>query len=183
MTVQLANMLLLKFGEGRKVNSGWRPPAVNVVNPERGHELQTHDRRAIDPADPDGDLDEWLMTAEGQAALVEIGLWMEHPAATKSWTHLQTVPPKSGRRTFYPTIPIPGIGALRAIGIGLMVAGACSIVSGVVYYAKAAPPAGGGAGALGCGRAAPRRCRACRLRPSSASSEQRRRRRTERGPQ
>ncbi|HOV58696.1 MAG TPA: DUF2514 family protein [Rhodanobacteraceae bacterium] len=33
-------------------------------------------------------------------------------------------------------IPIPGIGALRAIGIGLMVAGACSIVSGVVYYAK-----------------------------------------------
>jgi len=58
--------------------------------------------QAIDLADPDGDLDEWLMTAEGQAALVEIGLWMEHPAATKSWTHLQTVPPKSGRRTFYP---------------------------------------------------------------------------------
>ena len=53
-------------------------------------------------------------------------------------------------------IPIPGIGALRAIGIGLMVAGACSIVSGVVYYAKAAPPAG-------------RRCRRAGMRPSGAA--------------
>lgn len=33
-------------------------------------------------------------------------------------------------------IPIPGLATLRAIGVGLMVAGACSIVSGLVYYAK-----------------------------------------------
>lgn len=33
-------------------------------------------------------------------------------------------------------IPIPGLATLRAIGIGLMLAGACSIVSGLVYYAK-----------------------------------------------
>ena len=97
MTVQLANMLLLKFGEGRKVNSGWRPPAVNVATPNAAMNSK-HTPAKISTADPDGDLDEWLMTAEGQAALVEIGLWMEHPAATKSWTHLQTVPPKSGRR-------------------------------------------------------------------------------------
>ena len=35
MTVQLANMLLLRFGEGRKVSSGWRPPAVNVATRTR----------------------------------------------------------------------------------------------------------------------------------------------------
>lgn len=102
MTVQLANMLLLKFGEGRKVNSGWRPPAVNVATPNAAMNSKHMTGQAIDLADPDGDLDEWLLSAEGQAVLEELGLWMEHPACTKSWTHVQTVPPKSGRRTFYP---------------------------------------------------------------------------------
>lgn len=102
LTVQLANALLARFGQGRKVNSGWRPPEVNEKTSGAAVMSKHMTGQAIDLADPEGDLDEWLMTAEGQAALVEIGLWMEHPAATKGWSHVQTVPPKSGRRTFYP---------------------------------------------------------------------------------
>lgn len=102
LTVQLANALLVRFGQGRKVNSGWRPPQVNERTPGAAVMSKHMTGQAIDLADPEGDLDEWLMSAEGQAVLEELGLWMEHPACTKSWTHVQTVPPKSGRRVFYP---------------------------------------------------------------------------------
>lgn len=102
ITVQLANALLAKFGQWRKVNSGWRPPAVNAGTPGAAPNSKHTTGQAIDLADPDGDLDEWLLSATGQAAMVEIGLWQEHPAATKGWAHVQTVPPRSGNRTFYP---------------------------------------------------------------------------------
>lgn len=87
---------------GSIVSSGWRPPAINAATPGaamRSHHLAC---RAVDLFDPDGDLDDWLMTDGGQRALQDIGLWMEHPAATKGWAHLQTKPPRSGRRVFYP---------------------------------------------------------------------------------
>jgi hypothetical protein len=58
--------------------------------------------QAIDIYDPDGDLDEWLMTDKGLAVLDSIGLWIEHPSCTKGWCHLQTIPPKSNRRVFFP---------------------------------------------------------------------------------
>jgi hypothetical protein len=58
--------------------------------------------RAVDIYDPDGDLDDWLMQPAGQQALVRLGLWLEHPAATRTWSHLQIVPPRSNNRVFYP---------------------------------------------------------------------------------
>lgn len=102
LTVQLVNALLVRFGEGRKVTSGWRPPEVNAKTAGAAPKSKHMTGQAIDLADPEGDLDDWLMSAEGQAAMAELGLWHEHPAATKGWAHLQTVPPRSGRRTFYP---------------------------------------------------------------------------------
>lgn len=102
LTVQLANALLVRFGQGRKVNSGWRPPQVNERTPGAAVMSKHMTGQAIDLADPEGDLDEWLLTQAGQTALAEIGLWHEHPAATKGWAHVQSVPPRSGRRTFYP---------------------------------------------------------------------------------
>lgn len=102
LTVQLANALLVRFGEGRKVTSGWRSPEVNAKTAGAAPNSKHMTGQAIDLADPEGDLDAWLMSAEGQAAMAELGLWHEHPAATKGWAHLQTVPPRSGRRTFYP---------------------------------------------------------------------------------
>lgn len=84
------------------VSSGWRPPAVNAATSGAAVNSKHMTGQALDVYDPDGDLDEWLMTGEGQAAMTALGLWHEHPSATKGWAHLQTVPPRSGRRTFYP---------------------------------------------------------------------------------
>lgn len=94
------NVLLELFGEPRAVTSGWRPAAVNSATPRAAKYSNHVLMRAIDLEDDDGALDEWCLTNEEQ--LAELGLWLEHPAATKGWCHLQSVPPRSGRRVFYP---------------------------------------------------------------------------------
>lgn len=112
-TVDLASKVLVQAGtfgvvlplhpaNRSHVSSGWRPPAVNAATAGAAVNSRHMTGQAIDLYDPDGDLDEWLMTGEGQATLTALGLWMEHPSATKGWCHLQTVPPRSGRRVFYP---------------------------------------------------------------------------------
>ena len=83
------------------VSSGWRPAAYNATVGGAAPNSKHITCQAIDIYDPDGDLDEWLM-GDGQQTLIDVGLWAEHPAATKGWTHVQTIPPKSGRRFFYP---------------------------------------------------------------------------------
>ena len=55
---------------------------------------------AVDIADPKGELARWLMSH--QYKLVECGLWMEDPASTKGWCHLQIFAPKSMNRIFKP---------------------------------------------------------------------------------
>ena len=55
---------------------------------------------AVDISDPDGKLANWLRNR--QQLLEKCGLWMEHPAYTKGWCHLQTIMPKSGNRLFLP---------------------------------------------------------------------------------
>lgn len=112
-TVELANKLLdtaALFGvilpmhpvNHTHVSSGWRPPGINAATPNAAPNSKHMTGQAIDIYDPDGDLDDWLMSEKGQATLDSIGLWIEHPAATKGWAHLQTLPPNSGRRVFYP---------------------------------------------------------------------------------
>lgn len=112
-TVDLANKLLELAAScdvqlmrnartGTLVRSGWRPPSVNAVTPNAAPNSKHMTGQAIDIEDPDGDLDEWLMTKDGQDTLAKLGLWLEHPSATKGWSHLQTIPPNSGNRVFYP---------------------------------------------------------------------------------
>ena len=55
---------------------------------------------AIDISDPDGKLKAWLVANKNK--LVECGLWMEDPSATKTWCHLSSQMPKSGKRIFMP---------------------------------------------------------------------------------
>lgn len=113
MTVELVNKLLeravsagvripLHPRTGSQLSSGWRPATLNAKTPGAAPNSKHITAQAADVYDPDGDLDEWLMTDAGQQALLQIGLWMEHPSATKGWAHLQTIPPRSGRRVFYP---------------------------------------------------------------------------------
>lgn len=87
---------------GTPVSSGWRPPQVNAATPSAAVRSKHMTGEACDIYDPDGDLDDFAMTEAGQATLAWCALWHEHPSATKGWIHLQTRPPRSGKRTFYP---------------------------------------------------------------------------------
>lgn len=110
------NALLVACGFKTGVASGWRPPAYNaelrrkfIAGEPGGANTAVRSRHmtgeAIDLTD----------TAEQQIALhlfanpellIEHGLYMEHPVATKgmrtNWCHLQTQPPRSGNRIFVP---------------------------------------------------------------------------------
>ena len=86
--------------ESPYLTSGWRPASFNktVVNAAPRSKHITGE--AIDLFDPDGDLDEYLLSNIN--VLVANGLYMEPPSATKGWCHLQSVSPKSGKRIFFP---------------------------------------------------------------------------------
>lgn len=83
-----------------KVNSGWRPAAFNATVPGAAVNSKHITGQAIDVADPDGMLDDWCV--RNLEVLAELGLYLEHPLSTKGWTHVQSVPPRSGNRMFYP---------------------------------------------------------------------------------
>lgn len=82
------------------VSSGWRPNKVNANTPNAATKSKHMTCEAIDLYDPDGEIDEWSLA--NPETLADVGLWQEHPAATKGWAHFQIVPPKSGNRVFYP---------------------------------------------------------------------------------
>lgn len=85
---------------GHPVNSGWRPPMVNANVKGAAPRSKHMTGEACDLYDPEGELDEWCMAHPD--VLAEIGLWLEHPSATKGWCHLQVAPPRSKNRVFYP---------------------------------------------------------------------------------
>lgn len=115
-TVEVANKLLVLAKTagvsleasprtGSIVTSGWRPPAINAATLGAATRSLHMQCLAIDLYDPDGDLDQWCLECE-QTVLKDLGLWHEHPAATKGWCHVQLRPQPSfartGRRVFYP---------------------------------------------------------------------------------
>jgi hypothetical protein len=98
--VEKVNQLLSRFGEGRRVSSGWRPPQVNAATPGAAKRSLHMTCEAVDLEDEDGQLDDWCL--DNLEVLQEIGLWLESPAATRRWCHLQIAPPRSGKRVFFP---------------------------------------------------------------------------------
>jgi hypothetical protein len=82
------------------VSSGWRPAAINGSTPGAAAKSKHMTCEACDLYDPDGEIDEWALA--NPESLADLGLWQEHPSATKGWAHFQTVPPRSGNRVFYP---------------------------------------------------------------------------------
>lgn len=85
---------------GTLYSSGWRPVSVNAATPGAAVFSNHMIGNAGDLYDPHGEIDEWCMLH--QNFLASIGLWLEHPAATKGWSHTQRVAPRSGNRVFYP---------------------------------------------------------------------------------
>ncbi len=78
-------------GEGQ---GGFRPQDSAQGAPSSSHK----EARGIDLYDPEGEIDDNI----DDAMLEEFGLYREHPAATRRWSHLTTRPPRSGKRSFYP---------------------------------------------------------------------------------
>jgi hypothetical protein len=106
-TVVRVNRLLERAGFTHitEVNSGWRPKRINAATPEAAATSHHLTGEAVDLPDPDRTLAAWC--ASHLDVLEELGLWMEDPRWTWDengghWVHLQTVPPRSGRRVFVP---------------------------------------------------------------------------------
>lgn len=82
------------------VSSGWRPPQINGQVKNAAVRSKHMTGQACDLYDPEGAIDDWLM--DNLPADRSLGLWMEHPSATKGWSHVQIIPPASGKVCFYP---------------------------------------------------------------------------------
>jgi hypothetical protein len=82
------------------IHSGWRPACYNAGVPGAAVKSKHITGQAVDISDDEGALHEFLFAQ--QAILEQEELWMEHPAATKGWCHLQSIPPRSGNRVFFP---------------------------------------------------------------------------------
>lgn len=76
-----------------RIDGGIRLPSSATGTSRSSHK----EGRGIDVYDPDGDIDEWVT----DEILAKHGIYREHPSQTKTWCHLTTRPPKSGKRTFY----------------------------------------------------------------------------------
>lgn len=96
--------------------SGWRPPSVNEATANAGKRSTHLTAQAGDKRDSvDGSFAWWCL--RNIYVLERHSVWMEHPVATvvrawrkaleqgrdpTPWCHLQTVPPKSANRVYFP---------------------------------------------------------------------------------
>jgi hypothetical protein len=87
------------YGKPMKVSSGYRPGHFNTS--AKGAKKSPHlTCEAIDLLDPDQSISKWCLTHLSE--LEKAGLYLEEPAHTKGWAHLQTRSPASGNRVFSP---------------------------------------------------------------------------------
>lgn len=93
------NLFRRKYGKPMIINSGYRPGYYNTT--AGGSPTSTHITcEAVDIRDIDRSLTNYILSHP--SILVDCDLYMEEPAATPTWVHLQTRPTKSGRRIFIP---------------------------------------------------------------------------------
>ena len=97
----LASLLM---GE-REVRSGWRPQGVNDATKNAASASKHITGQAVDLADNDRSLAKAIML--DPEALETFGLWMEDTRWTPTWVHLQSVPPRSGKRIYIPNSSPP----------------------------------------------------------------------------
>lgn len=85
--------------------SGWRPEGVNSIT-SNAATLSSHiTAEAGDVRDPVRLFAKWCNA--NLHALETCGLWMEDSRWCPSWVHLQTKPPKSGKRVYIPSSKPP----------------------------------------------------------------------------
>ncbi len=85
-------------------NGGFRPSNSSVGASKSKHK----EGKAVDIYDPDREFASWILAHKGK--LAEAGLYAEDFRWTRSWCHLQNVPPGSGQLVFRPSISEPLVG-------------------------------------------------------------------------
>jgi uncharacterized protein YcbK (DUF882 family) len=91
------NKLRKAYGKPMIVSSGYRPPSVNKA--VGGAKKSSHmSCQACDFKDSDGSLADWCL--KNLDVLIDCGLYLESPAHTIGWVHVQTRPTKN--RVFIP---------------------------------------------------------------------------------
>lgn len=91
------NQVRAAYGKPMRVSSGYRPGHYNKA--AGGAKNSSHVTcQAVDFADPDRSLAAWCL--DNLEVLIEAGLYLEEPAYTPTWVHLQIRPTK--KRVFIP---------------------------------------------------------------------------------
>lgn len=99
--LQAENVPLEKHPQTQSViASGWRPPQINGQVKGAAVRSKHMTGEACDLYDPEGAIDDYLI--DHPEPLIALGLYLEHPSATKNWSHVQIIPPRSGKRVFHP---------------------------------------------------------------------------------
>lgn len=89
--LRLVNNLLLDLGvidSEILVSSGWRPASFNKLVPNAATRSHHISGKAIDLVDRDNKLD--TLITKNYILLAKHGLWLEDPAHTPGWCHLDT---------------------------------------------------------------------------------------------
>lgn len=98
--LQKVNKVRTAYGKPMIVTSGLRSEDDQKrINP-KSMKSKHLTGQAVDIADPKGELKKFIK--DNEKLMEEIGLWFEDFSATPSWVHMQSVPPKSGKRFFLP---------------------------------------------------------------------------------
>ena len=98
--LKAVNKFRAVYGKPLKVSSGYRPAAINTTVKGAAKKSNHMICLAVDFVDRDGKLAEYCLN--NLKLLEEFGIWLEDPAFTKGWVHMQAVPPRSGSRIFKP---------------------------------------------------------------------------------
>jgi len=98
------NRFRADWGKPITISSGYRTEEINAK--AHGSKKSWHlFCAAADLYDPDRALAKHFMNNQG--LLLMYDFWMEHPAWTMTWVHLQIYPPSSGTRVFRPYLGEP----------------------------------------------------------------------------
>ena len=100
------NDLLAALGlPDKEVRSGWRPQGVNDATANSAKTSNHLTGKAVDLADNDRSLTKAILREP--EVLAQFNLYMEDARYTPTWVHLQSVPPRSGRRIYIPSSSAP----------------------------------------------------------------------------
>lgn len=100
--LQKVNAFLEHWDREAHMTSGYRSPEYNKTIKGAAVNSNHMSGKAIDISDSDKALAKFCIIK--QQLLADYGLWCEDPRTTPTWVHFQSVPPKSGKRFYIPSL-------------------------------------------------------------------------------